>query len=574
MVTGNSVLVSNITAGRNPRKYFDPVAMLELENSIRATGLLQRILLRFHGDGFQIVAGERRYRAFVNVFGPDSVIPCDCREMTDQEADAAALAENIEREDMTAVEEAEAAAKVLGNCKGDRIEAAKVMGWRPATLDKRLALMYATNSVREALQSKLINLGHAELLAVCRKETQEAALVHLLSVKKMTVVELKEFLEAQSLLLTKAIFDQSECLNCHHNSGNQAVLFAESISTGRCTNKFCFDAKTEGKITATADSLREEYQVVRIVRAGDNLTVIPLVDGGPKGVGVEQGKACRMCKDFGAIVSAVPDKLDRVFKDICMNVGCNTQLVSERIKAETTAKVALPAESTKEAVKTSLDNASANGAVAGSQIKPKTSAKGNDDAPGESKAGSSEPSKRLLEYREKLWREIYVNAIPKLDEEKNRMLLLALCLTRSHVLDTHALAAAAGEFVNVKSSTAPSALLKTMLTMEPRSVETAISLIAANVSSNSNGGMDVNDVQSILKTFDVQVTSYWKVCQDFFDLLTKNEIDAVCEEIGIKAAIGVDYAKLRNGPKEDYIKAVTTVANFDYRGRVPKVMCF
>jgi ParB family chromosome partitioning protein len=526
-------------------------------------------LVRPIGDQYELVAGERRLRSYVAVFGPESSIPAFVRDMSDEEAKAAALAENVERANMTPVEESEASARVLGDCNGDRAEAAKRLGWSRDTLDKRLALMYASEKVREALQDKKILLGHAELLAGCRKESQDAAVAHLLSLEKaMTVGELKAYLENNAQHLADAIFKKDDCTACHHNSANQALLFAESITTGRCTNKQCFESKTKEELNARAEALKEEFQVVRIVHAGENLTLMPLVGEGPKGVGVDQAKACQTCKDFGAVVSAVPDKLGRVFKSMCMNVQCNKKHVDDRLKAEAAAQAAANAAIARDAVSTE----SAKGAAtAGSNTPGK--AKVTDAGKSTPKVASSEPSNRVKEYREKLWRMIFEKAIPKLPVASNRAVLMAICLTRPSVLSSLDLAKAVEGVVKTSSTSGSAAMLKLVTALDQAQLGAALNSIPACV----NGGgspMSIEDITGILKFYDIKVASYWKVGKSFFDLLTKNELDAVCEEIGIKQAMGATYAKARNGSKDEFIAAALAVPDFDYAGRIPKLMSY
>ena len=566
------VRLSSIPPGRNPRRYFGPTEMAELEASIRAQGVLMPILLRPLGEQagqFQIVAGERRYRAAQAVFGPDGEIPARIKQMTDEEADAAALAENIERADMTPVEEAEAAARVLGNCQGNRDEAAKRLGWSRSTLDKRLSLMYATDKVREALQEGKIMLGHAELLAVCRKESQDSTIDLLLKQDKMmTVAELKAHIDRAALELDKAIFKQDECVACVHNSGNQSALFAEAISGGRCTNKACYESKTEAELEARAAQLRDEFQVVRIVRPGENLTLKMLVAEGPKGVGVEQAQACRVCKSFGAVVSAVPDKLGVTYKNVCMDVPCNTQMVAKRVAAEEAAKA--PPQSAQ-----ATAQADAGGTTQAQPSKdPKApSAKGQQKgkATGDAAPTYPEPSNRVKEYREKLWRAIFKRVVLKLSIEDNRIVLLALCLTAPGKIDRNALAKDLEAVCPVSSTEgAGSALLK-LRDLEKPQLASALQSIAANVSDGVMG-LEIKEVVGVLKAFDVKVADHWKVSADFFNLLTKNEIDAVCTEIGITQAMGGDYAKARNQGKEDYIKSILSIKDFDYRGRIPKLV--
>jgi ParB family chromosome partitioning protein len=571
------LIVSKIRTGRyNPRRFFDPAYMETLEASIKAQGLHTPILVRPVGDEYELVAGERRYRAFTAVFGPQGLIPVHVRKMTDEEANAAALTENVERAAMTPVEEAEAAAKCLGDCLGDRDEAAKRMGWSRATLDRRLALMYATDKVRDALQERKIDLGHAELLARCRKEAQDEALSKLLQAPKLpSVADLKVSIERAALLLDQAIFDKTGCLACHHNSANQGALFADAITDGRCTNKQCFEDKTEAEVKARADALVDEFQQVRIVRPGENLVVIPLVADGPKGVGTEQAQACRGCKDFGAVVSASPDKLGKVFKNICMNVPCNTNHVKARIEAE------------KAAEKQDLSSESDAAASAPATAKPASAAPKSGAANGQAKqqpkldsqpkkgATSVEPSNRVKEYREKLWRMIFARVVPKLPIQDNRTVLMALCMFRPEVIDKSALCKEAEPLIGaVNSSTRMRPLLTAIADLEADKLSQLLAKVAGTVRGDAHNPMNIQDVVDVLRHYEVKVSDHWKMTKPFCELLTKNELDLVCEEIGVKAHMGAEYAKARNGSKDDFIKAVLGAQGFEFAGKVPKVMLF
>lgn len=566
------VRLSQISPGRNPRRHFGKAEMAELEASVRAQGVLMPILLRPTSETgkYQVVAGERRYRAALAVFGPDGEVPAQIKGMTDAEADAAAASENINRENMTPVEEAEAAATVLGHCKGDRDEAAKRMGWSRATLDRRLALMYATEKVRHALQEGKIMLGHAELLAVLRKEAQDTTLDLLLSQRvQMTVAELKTQIDHAALILDKAIFNKDDCASCVQNSGNQPALFAEVITGGRCTNKACFERKTEEELESRATKLREDFQVVRIARPGENHTLITLMADGPKGVGSEQAIACRVCKNFGAVVSGVPDKLGVTYRNVCMDVACNTQMVVKRTQAEELAKSA--AQSSAQAgTQLSEERSSSSGQQPG----PKKD--GQDmEGKGTGKTGSTlsypEPSTRVKEYREKLWRAVFKRVVGKLSIPDNRMVLLALCMTSPGKISASGIEKDLADIVKISTLEGPGSVLKKLLKLDQSKLAAALQTIATNVSDGPMG-LDIKEIVSMLKTFDAKLSDHWQVTEDFFQLLTKNEIDAVCAEIGITKAMGDEYVKARNMGKGDYIKAILAVANFEYRGRIPKLM--
>jgi ParB family chromosome partitioning protein len=181
--------IGDILVVYNPRQYFEPKAMAELVISIRAQGILQPLLVRPKDGRFELIAGERRLRGALEAYGPDGVIPVYSREMTDAEAAAAAAAENIQREGMSATEESGAAVTAMGLYGGDRNEVAKRLGWSMPKLESRLALQNCTPTVQEALNERKISLGHAELLAAVPKNVQ-TQILPLIIEKKISVHDL------------------------------------------------------------------------------------------------------------------------------------------------------------------------------------------------------------------------------------------------------------------------------------------------------------------------------------------------------------------------------------------------
>lgn len=167
--------IRRIVQGKNPRTYFDPVKMKELEDGIRAVGVIQPIVVRpIPGtDLFEIIAGERRWRAAKNVFGDDYEIPVTVQEAGDAQAEAMAVIENHHRADMSAAEEAHAAQRQLQRNRGDREETARAMGWSADVLDRRLALLACTPTVLQALTERRILIGHAELLSGIPPDKQD-----------------------------------------------------------------------------------------------------------------------------------------------------------------------------------------------------------------------------------------------------------------------------------------------------------------------------------------------------------------------------------------------------------------
>lgn len=554
-----------IVPGRNPRSLFNTADMAELRENIRERDILQPVLCRPKADGrFELIAGERRYRCKVELYGTETEIPVLIKEMDDQEAHAAAASENLIRAGMTPVEEAEACAKVLADCRGDRAEGARILGFKQQVFDRRVSLMQATKSVREALQEGKILLGHAELLAVLREESQEAGLATLLKDPELrSVATFKAQLEKISLALAKAIFDKHDCANCSFNSGNQAALFAETISSGNCTNKQCFDDKTEAALQGTASALSDEYQRVRIVRPGDDLSYVPLESGGAKGVGDEQAQACRSCEHFGAVVHATADRLGQVSKDQCMDTACNVKMAAAHIrrKHELTAQKVSAQNNAAGSNTTSAATFSQSGAVSTAATAPNATGKQKGDG-----AKSVEPSKALREFREMLWRLVFGRVAVSAEPATNRCILLALMLHSPRVVDSMALSKSMETLaIDIKGS-GIGQKLDSAMALSNQQLSVAIGQIAANLQKD----MPITDIVAMLKVLAVKLEDHWKVSADFFNTLTKNEIDAVCAELGIKAAMGAEYSKAQTGKKDDYIKAILSVPGFEYKGKIPK----
>jgi ParB family chromosome partitioning protein len=77
-------------------------------------------------------------------------------------------------------------------------------------------------------------------------------------------------------------------------------------------------------------------------------------------------------------------------------------------------------------------------------------------------------------------------------------------------------------------------------------------------------------VTELLTAFEVDIAKFWKVNEKFFDILTKSELEAVCEEIGIAKAMGQkEFDKAKGGKKDEFIKLALNVKDFEYQGKIP-----
>lgn len=160
----NEILLSEIERNPNqPRRDFDEEALQELANSIREIGIVQPITLRQTADNrYQIIAGERRWRAS-QMAGLTS-IPAYIRTINDENVMEMALVENIQREDLNAIEIALAYQHLLDNTRMTQEKVAERVGKKRATVANFLRLLKLPAQVQMALQKKEIDMGHARAL--------------------------------------------------------------------------------------------------------------------------------------------------------------------------------------------------------------------------------------------------------------------------------------------------------------------------------------------------------------------------------------------------------------------------
>lgn len=146
-----------------PRKIFNQNALEELAKSIEQNGIIQPILVRPMADGsYQLIAGERRWRA-ARMAGLTEV-PVTIREMSDEEASIFALIENLQREDLNPVEEAEGLKSLIESYGFTQEEAADKVGKSRTAVTNTLRLLKLPTSVRNMLSDGKITAGHARAL--------------------------------------------------------------------------------------------------------------------------------------------------------------------------------------------------------------------------------------------------------------------------------------------------------------------------------------------------------------------------------------------------------------------------
>lgn len=146
-----------------PRKTFDAAALAELSDSIREHGVIQPLLVRPMADGsYRLVAGERRYRA-ARMAGLTEV-PVTVREMSDEEESIFALIENLQREDLNAIEEAEGLKRLIDTFGLTQEQAAARVGKSRTAVTNALRLLHLPEEITALVKDGKVSMGHARAL--------------------------------------------------------------------------------------------------------------------------------------------------------------------------------------------------------------------------------------------------------------------------------------------------------------------------------------------------------------------------------------------------------------------------
>jgi ParB family chromosome partitioning protein len=172
-----------------PRKHFEEDAIQELKDSIIQHGILQPIIVRKSIKGYEIVVGERRYRA-AKAAGLD-VIPVVAKELTEQQMMELALLENLQREDLTPIEEAQAYQSLIEQLNVTQEELAKRLGKSRPHIANHIRLLSLPEAVRMYISEGKLSMGHGRALLGLRKKDKMNAIVEKIIKEQLNVRQLE-----------------------------------------------------------------------------------------------------------------------------------------------------------------------------------------------------------------------------------------------------------------------------------------------------------------------------------------------------------------------------------------------
>lgn len=174
-----------------PRLDFDDEEIKGLAESIENQGLLQPVVVRKKDSGFEIISGERRFRAF-NYLKRET-IPCIVRDkVTDREMLELALVENIQREQLNEIEKAIAYQKLLLECNYTHDELSKQVGKSRSVISNSLRLLNLPDKIQQLLRKDEISMGHARALLSIEDETEQLSLAEKIVKDSLSVRDIEK----------------------------------------------------------------------------------------------------------------------------------------------------------------------------------------------------------------------------------------------------------------------------------------------------------------------------------------------------------------------------------------------
>lgn len=293
--------LKDIQTGENYRRHTDKAGMKELTASVKSHGVLQPIIVRKVGKGYELIAGHRRYTA-ASAAGlktiPASVVTAD-----DAMALEIAVIENSQREDPNPMDEAIGFKKLLDLGKHTPAALAKKLDKSLSYVYGRLKLNDLPKAAQKALLADEISYGHALVLTRFGREEDIKEMLDAIIEQDMSVKQAAEGLRDYSTALAAAVFDKTECENCPSRTRNQAVLFPEEKDTDDCMDQACYATKTKAHYAAFCDGLMAEgfavvndrdqsHKLMYQDRKADRLALSP----NEQGTKPKDKKKCLKCK--------------------------------------------------------------------------------------------------------------------------------------------------------------------------------------------------------------------------------------------------------------------------------------
>lgn len=499
----------------------------ELVQSILEKGIIVPLLVRPLGpDRYEVIAGERRYRAALEVCNIKGLHPekylvlCIVRDIDENEAYDLMLIENLQREDLTPFETAQSLQAYLkrhGNSADSVNELAIRTGIPPYDIRRYVRILELPAEVLAAWKDGTLTKSHAEHLMRVGDQTQIIELFTSCVRLKLTVRELAERIGTVSPDLERGAFDKAECQTCQYNTSVQSGLFADLTPAGKCGNGACFELKQAACFKAKWETSKacEKFGTLGF-RFGHRLTE---EHRQPPPASETSGR-CLECEQFVSVLRLTGAVISGYERTCLGPLPCFTALYCDTplpVAAEQkqTAELA-PEDDEHEQVPKVQPTEQPQSAT--KQVKAKA----------QEETGPVFSAQRGEKYREAFYSETLPDLINGTYAQSPRvphLALLSLALSSS----TARIHLCAG--LGVDKSAKVEVLAEKILQLPPDDVMGELQLAACAHVMDQNTDPEIR--RMVAEHFSLDLAKSWSLNKDYLDALSKSELIRIGEEPGV-----------------------------------------
>lgn len=240
-----------------PRKNYDEAKINELKESIKEKGVLQPIIVRKKASGYEVVAGERRLRAAkaLNL----SEIPVIVKNVSDEESLVLALVENIQREELNAIEEAQAFKKLIDNFGLSQENIAKSLGKDSSTISNLLRLLRLPLDIQKGIMDGIVSMGHARALIGIEDSSKQKEFYNKIVQKGLSVREVEN-------LTKNYLSPKSKKIKAPSSGAHEIAALEEDLQKLLGTKVRISAKRKRGKIIIEYYSLDDLDRVLKIIK--------------------------------------------------------------------------------------------------------------------------------------------------------------------------------------------------------------------------------------------------------------------------------------------------------------------
>lgn len=240
-----------------PRTNYNDERLEELKTSIQEKGVLQPILIRETTDGYEVVAGERRLRAARSLNMQE--VPAIIKNVSDQEALVIALIENIQREELNPIEEAEAFRKLIDEFQYTQDEVAQAVGKDRSTIGNLLRLLKLPDDIKQSVYEGELSVGHARALLGADSTSDMKRIFKTLIKKELSVREVEH-------LVSKSAQSTSRRKKANASRPPELLALEEVLQKYLGTKVNILAKKKRGKIVIEYYSFEDLERILKIIK--------------------------------------------------------------------------------------------------------------------------------------------------------------------------------------------------------------------------------------------------------------------------------------------------------------------